>query len=43
MIDLIEKISKKQKKSVQDYKYMYWLWLELRKTDVNTAVKYMVQ
>ena len=43
MKDVIEKISKKQKKSVQDYKDMYCLCLELRKTDVNTAVKYMVQ
>lgn len=43
MIDLIEKILKKTKKTVQDYKDIYCLCLELRKTDVKTAVKYMVQ
>lgn len=43
MIDLIEKFLKKTKKTVQDYKDIYCLCFELRKTDVKTAVKYMVQ
>ena len=43
MITLIKKISKKTKKTVQDYKDMYHLCLELRKTDLKSAVKYMVE
>ena len=43
MKNLIEKIFQKTKKSVQDYKDMYCLCLELRKTDLKMAVKYMVQ
>lgn len=43
MKNLIEKIFQKTKKSVQDYKDMYCLCLELRKTDLRTAVNYMVQ
>lgn len=43
MIELILKISAKKKKEVQDYKDMYYLCLELRKTDLKSAVKYMVE
>ena len=43
MITLIKKISKKQKKTVQDYKDMYHLCLELRKTDLKSAIRYMVE
>ena len=42
MITLIKKILQKNKKTVQDYKDMYHLCLELRKTDLKSAVKYMV-
>lgn len=42
MITLIKKIFQKNKKTVQDYKDMYHLCLELRKTDLKSAVKYMV-
>ena len=43
MITLIKKILQKNKKTVQDYKDMYHLCLELRKTDLKSAVKYMVE
>lgn len=43
MEQYIKKIFQKTKKTVQDYKDMYCLCLEIRKTDVKTAVKYMVQ
>lgn len=43
MESLILKISQKKKKEVQDYKDMYYLCLELRKTDLKSAVKYMVE
>lgn len=43
MEQYIEKIFQKTKKTAQDYKDIYCLCLELRKTDVKTAVKYMVK
>ena len=42
MIRLINTIESKTKKTAQDYKDMYHLCLELRKTDLKSAVKYMV-
>ena len=39
----IKKISQKNKKTVQDFTDMYHLCLELKKTDIPLAVKYLVE
>lgn len=43
MKELILKIRQKRKKTVQDFTDMYHLCLELKKTDVPLAVKYLVE
>ena len=43
MESLILKLREKTKKTLQDYTDMYHLCLELKKTDVESAVKYLVE
>ena len=43
MEQLILKISQKNKKTLQDFTDMYHLCLELKKTDISLAVRYLVE